>query len=161
MDVILNHTVLINPKRSREVLESNVYSKYGTTFGVLSTARADPVDCGFVCTGWPNWAWAAYTRGWNVALIKIKDSSWGPTIRTLFPSACVLTYALGLNPEEVFGKIKIWFSEIDPPRSLALTTIYKPIRYSRPSIAFFLVRVPRCHTFTPQPPFQYRSYSIG
>jgi hypothetical protein len=41
------------------------------------------------------------------------------------------------------------------------TTIYKPIKYSRSCVAFFLVRVPRCHTFTPQPPLQDRPYPIG
>jgi hypothetical protein len=115
-----HNQVLANQKRSREVLMSNDFSKYGTTSGVLSTSHMDAFSCVFFCTGWPNWAWAAQTRGWHIVTIIIKDSSWDQMIRSCFPSTCVITYVLGLDLEQAFGKIKMWFSEIDPPRSLAL-----------------------------------------
>ena len=100
-------SVLQDRKRSIEALSSNDYSKYGTTMGILTTVGSSVVFCGCLCTGWPNWAWAAQARGWCVAIIITKDSSWVKTIQKCFTNTCVLTFVSGFSLGEDFAKIKI------------------------------------------------------
>jgi hypothetical protein len=107
-------------KRSSEVLLAVPFAKYGMTVGCLSINAQGVQHCGVLASGWPSWAFGAKARGWIVEVIIVKENH--EIVQDLFPDSMVILHETGLILPELLCKINIWFSDIDPPRSLALWT---------------------------------------
>jgi len=107
-------------KRSIEQLISISYAKYGATEGVLQRQLDSNIHCSILCGGWPDWAIGAYTRGWVVDLIIVKDSGWSSCIHTWFPNSKVVSYEQCLKWSSLGVTSSIWLSDVDPPRKLSL-----------------------------------------
>jgi hypothetical protein len=88
------------------------------TVGCLSVNAQEARHCGVLASGWPSWAFGAQARGWIIDAIILKDNY--RIIQQLFPGAVVILFEAGLTLSGPLSKINIWFSDIDPPRSLAL-----------------------------------------
>jgi hypothetical protein len=107
-------------KRSFEKLMNSNYSKYGTTTGVLTIDTSITPSCGLLCAGWPSWAFALTIRGWRVELIILKESPWLEALKVWLPDTQVLTYVSGDKRLGGYAKIRNWFCDVEPPRSLCL-----------------------------------------
>jgi hypothetical protein len=112
MDLEVSSGVAGGRKRSFEMLVGSDYAKYGCTQEVIT--------CGVISLGWPSWALAASLRGFQVVKIVIKDQTWYQKAAAWFPNAEVTLHQAGAKSSVAFTKIKIWLSDIDPPRSFGL-----------------------------------------
>lgn len=88
------------------------------TVGCLSVNAQEACQCGILASGWPSWAFGAKARGWIIEVIILKDNY--RIIQQLFPDSVVILFEAGLTLSGILSKINTWFSDIDPPRSLAL-----------------------------------------
>lgn len=107
-------------KHSNEGLVPSRFSKFGMMAGCSSSVFQDAPNCGFLTYGWPSWACGARARGWKIVLFMVKMNHWVKIIQDAFPSARILMYESGLELSSLPIKINAWFSDIEPPHSLAL-----------------------------------------
>lgn len=111
---------LSGQKRAFEKLVSADFAKYGFTSGSLKKVSHLDLSCGVICLRWPGLALAAHLRGFKVKVIIMKDPYWFHKTVTWFPGAEVILHQAGFKISTSFYKIKLWLSEIDPPRAFCL-----------------------------------------
>ncbi len=103
-------------KRSHEVMEEAMYSKYGLATGRISAGEnRDMLWCGIISAGWPTWAIAAKEKGWRVGLVITKENEWSKHIRRLFPDTPVVNYKECENRLATATRMQVWLSDVDPP----------------------------------------------
>lgn len=102
------------------MLQTN-YSKYGIVRGILKETP-EGITCGFVSRGWPGWAIAAKARNQAILVIVLREKSWFQLLSSLFPNTLVVDYEASESWLTSGLEVKIWFSDIDPPRKLTMIT---------------------------------------
>ncbi len=119
-DLKFSEGVARGRKRSFDKLVGSDFAKYGCTVGSLVLNPEEIVTCGVISIGWPSWAFAASLRGFKVVKIVIKDQVWFQKAAAWFPDAEVSLHQSGVKTACAYTKIKMWLSDIDPPRSLGI-----------------------------------------
>jgi hypothetical protein len=109
-------------KRSFEQVLTSDVSLFGETSGMLRIQKDRVVDCGIICGGWPSFAFGAIARGWNLQFICLKNNKWSNYFHLWFPNSVILNIDNKFNSSILRQGMSLclWFSDIDPSRSLQL-----------------------------------------
>jgi hypothetical protein len=104
--------------RVQESMCCQDHAKCGVTVGRVASV-GHKLSCGYVCAGWPAWAFAAESRGWSVLVIVLRECLWEKRIRGAFPDAAIIKgdelQSLGCHMT-----VDAWFCDVKPPQGMKI-----------------------------------------